>query len=337
MFHIETSGEGATTHVTMVDDEAKTRASVLPNLGFDCYEFVCEISNKIYDILYYEPGFPSPGARVTHHGIPVLAPFPNRIRAGRYGYAGQEFELPRNDHDKNAIHGLAFDRRWRVASGASSEDGAWVLGEFQLSQDLPEALPLWPSDFKLSVTYRLRGRELSSHFRVENTGEGVLPFGLGTHPYFRFPLKPSTPKDACKITVPAEQLVELEETLPTGKMTPVAGDADLRVGRPLGERSFDDVFTGLVAGPDGTISHRIEDTQSRVALEMTHGPEFNFAVVFTPKHGEAVCIEPYTCVTDAINLEGRDDVAFEPGLWHLEPGQRREASIVYSVQTLDDA
>ena len=45
--------------------------------------------------------------------------------------------------------------------------------------------------------------------------------------------------------------------------------------------------------------------------------ELRELVVFTPPHRQAFCIEPYTCITDAINLQQRGTDA---GLQVLPPG-----------------
>jgi aldose 1-epimerase len=42
-------------------------------------------------------------------------------------------------------------------------------------------------------------------------------------------------------------------------------------------------------------------------------------VVYTPAHRQAFCIEPYTCVTDAVNLQAR---GIETGWRVLAPGDR---------------
>ena len=49
-------------------------------------------------------------------------------------------------------------------------------------------LERWPADFRIRVSYEVRGRELVSDIEYENTGDGPLPCGFGTHAYFRLPL-----------------------------------------------------------------------------------------------------------------------------------------------------
>ena len=38
-------------------------------------------------------------------------------------------------------------------------------------------------------------------------------------------------------------------------------------------------------------------------LEIWTTGDFREIVLFTPPHRNAVCVEPYTCVTDAVNLQ----------------------------------
>lgn len=46
------------------------------------------------------------------------------------------------------------------------------------------------------------------------------------------------------------------------------------------------------------------------------GPAFRELVVYTPPNRNAVCLEPYTCATDAVNLQPR---GIDAGWRVLEP------------------
>ena len=49
----------------------------------------------------------------------LLAPWPNRIRDGRYTFEGTAYQLPLTEPGKhNAIHGLSNWSRWRLAERA---------------------------------------------------------------------------------------------------------------------------------------------------------------------------------------------------------------------------
>jgi galactose mutarotase-like enzyme len=47
---------------------------------------------------------------------------------------------------------------------------------------------VYPPDFRLELTHSLQGNTLSVTATVTNTGTDPLPFGLGFHPAFRWPL-----------------------------------------------------------------------------------------------------------------------------------------------------
>ena len=72
------------------------------------------VAGRTLDLLYADPNLFTDG-RPTRSGIPILFPFPNRIRVGRFSWEGKEYQLPLNDSVKqNAIHGFACRRPWRV-------------------------------------------------------------------------------------------------------------------------------------------------------------------------------------------------------------------------------
>jgi aldose 1-epimerase len=330
MQRVESAGEGTGRTIRLVDDQTGSDATIAVGYGFNAFSFRAKIGGRTHDFLWAGEGFPSPTLKASHHGTPILIPFPNRIRGGRFHYGGKHYELPCNERGVNAIHGLAIDQPWRTTGqGASAEEGAWVRGEFQLSKDLPEFVDRWPGDFRTSFTYRLRGATLETIIESKNVSDRAVPFGVGTHPYFRFPLQSGASLADCEIVVPADQEVELIECLPTGAVRPVVPAADLRRGRSFADRTFDDVFTGLRADSDGWVRHYLRDRNAGAELEIAHGREFPFVVVYTPPHRESICIEPYTCVTDAMNLQGS---GLSTGLWDLQPGESRTVRIRYTAR-----
>ena len=91
-------------------------AEVWPALGFNCFSWTIMESGRLLDLLYDDPALFGDG-RPTRSGIPVLFPFPNRIRDGRFIWDGRTYQLPLNDPTKkNAIHGFACRHPWRVVT-----------------------------------------------------------------------------------------------------------------------------------------------------------------------------------------------------------------------------
>src|SRR4051794_1695138 len=88
------------------------RAEVWPAFGCNCFAWQVRRGDDTIDLLYADPqlfGNSSP----TRSGIPILFPFPNRIREGRFTWDGKTYELPCNDPTRsNAIHGFACRHAW---------------------------------------------------------------------------------------------------------------------------------------------------------------------------------------------------------------------------------
>lgn len=284
-------------------------ADVWPALGFNCFSWTIVESGRPLELLYSDPALFGDG-RPTRSGIPVLFPFPNRIRDGRFTWAGRNYQLPLNDPaQKNAIHGFACRHPWRVVASGANATSAWITGQFQASVDAPECIPLWPADYQLTLTIRLGFGSLRLEAEVFNPDTQPLPFGLGYHPYFKLPFAPGDNNDFL-VQVPARSYWPLTESLPGGAPVPVDAARDLQTPRRYGELHLDDVLTDIStsAGADGLRECGIIHGDGKVSLRLFCSPEFRELVVFTPPHRQAFCVEPYTCATDAVNLQapGRD-------------------------------
>lgn len=301
------------TVVTLLDAETGATAQVLTSFGFNCFSFRAMIAgHPPLDVLDSVPGFEFGTERPSRSGIPILFPFPNRIRDGRYSWAGRDYQLPITAEMPHAIHGFCLDRPWRVI--ASGEN--FVTGQFQLSVDAPDRLAYWPADFVIEVDYELLHNRLRANFRINNPGTTDLPWGLGTHPYFKLPLGPGSSVADCTVEAPASHYWELEEAIPTGRILPVDEARDLTQGEYADVLKLDDVLTGVdCAGPQ--FDCVVMDERAGLQVTQTCPPIFREIVAFTPPNRSAICLEPYTCPTDAINLQAR---GIDVGWRTLAPG-----------------
>ena len=311
------------TPITIADETTGAVAAIAPQRGFNCYSFHAPVLGQTVEVLDSEPEFLSGTTRPTRSGIPILFPFPNRIRQGRFSWNGREFAIPGSDPRGNAIHGFCTDRPWRVIRQGPD----FVTGQFQLSVDAPDRLGFWPADFRIEVEYRLVRNRLRASFFILNHGRETLPWGLGTHPYFRAPIGGAGTREACTVEVPASERWELAESLPTGRRLPVEAGKDLRGGVSLAGLDLDEVYTGLgYAGPQ--FDCIVMDERSGIQVTQTCPPIFQEVVAFTPPNRNCVCLEPYTCVTDAVNLHGQ---GIDSGLRALAPGAEFRTWIDISV------
>jgi aldose 1-epimerase len=269
-------------------------AEVWPALGFNVFRWFSGGAER----LYADPELFT-GGRPTRSGVPILFPFPNRIRDGRFSWNGNTYHLPTNDPaQRNAIHGYACRSVWRIVDQGANAEGAWLTGEFRASRDVENwSRALWPADHQMRLTVRLSRGTLRFEATVTNPDTVPLPFGLGYHPYFL--AGPET-----RVECPAARYWPLEANLPSGEPLPVDSARDLNRPRPLGDLTLDDILTALPARPprvDGLIERGTVSANGS-HLRVFASPAFREMVAFTPPHRQAICLEPYTCTTDAINL-----------------------------------
>ena len=317
--------------IELADPESGSSASIAADLGFNCFRFLARLADgRTVSVLSSADNFEEGGQRASHSGIPLLFPYPNRIASGRYSWLQRDYQLPEGsvpyDKSGNAIHGFCIDRPWRTAEISESS----ATGVFRLSIDAPDRLPLWPTDAEISVRYRVVGNCLRSDIRVFNPSDRPLPWGFGTHPYFSVPLSGTSMASQCRVFAPSARVWELNACLPSGAKKDSPANARLNEDPAFGGLTLDDVYTDLTT-PDGTIVCRITDPGAGLTIEQRCSSGFREIVAFTPPWSSSVCLEPYTCLTNAINLQQN---GVDAGLQVLSPGAEWRGWIEIEAGTL---
>jgi aldose 1-epimerase len=315
-----------TLQVIEIKDAASgATARILASLGFNCFSWQPVLADGPREMLWADADFERGDKRPSASGIPLLFPYPGRIGGAAFTFDGRTYQLEPGDAFGNAIHGFVLDRPWRVVEQSASR----VVGEFQASVEDCSILERWPADFRIRVSYEVRGRELVSDIRYENAGSGPLPCGFATHTYFRLPLTEGGDPEQTRVCVPATETWLAEQMLPTGQKGPTTGDIDLAGGGPLAGRKFDTYLTGLRPDADGRIRTRLTDAANGRAVTQSFDKAFTQCIVYTPPHRQAICLEPYTCLPDSYRLR---DAGYETGLQILQPGAAFETSVKLAVE-----
>lgn len=207
----------------------------------------------------------------------VLAPWPNRLRDGRYRFRGNEYRLPVTEPERGtALHGLVLDASWRPIRRS--------LHGLTLCHVLQPTLG-YPFKLRLEVTYALTPAGLAVTLHAANLGTGSAPFGAGFHPCL---------VDGV-LQIPARTFVPVDERLlPTGAPKPATGI----------DGTLDTCFGDLRRDKRGLARVRV----GLVTLWMDR--QFDYVHVYTADGG--VAVEPMTCPPDALN-SGDGLVVLEPG------------------------
>lgn len=252
-----------------------------------------------------------------HFGMPMLIP-PGRIRGGHFEYEGRKYQFDRNTAGDNHIHGLHRTQPWRVSDIEEDEEGCAVTTEF-LTADDPNWMRQFPAPMRLEVTMRLQGARLTQHFKVTHLGDQPVPFGIGYHTWFLLDGQP----EEWTLKLPVDAVYGLDQDLlTTGEVLPLGPLEQLNEGLNLQGTNFDTLFRIGQGQPAVATLMRSDG----YGLQYSADPQFyKHWVLYTKGDAkEFLCIEPYTWLPNAPNLDAGPDVT---GLIRLEPGQAVEMDL----------
>jgi aldose 1-epimerase len=255
-------------------------------------------------------GYPAGTVPAARRGG-VLLPWPNRLRGGRWRWAGRDLQLDVvSEQSPNAVHGLVTAQPWAVL--ARSGDAVTV-------GTVVEPRAGYPFRLAAAVDYALTPDRLSVTVRVRNEADTDAPLGVGMHPYFavgggRVDELPEGAVDDAEVTIPARTAMVTEGGLPTGESRPFDG----ALGR-IGDRVIDVPLTDLVRDDDGWARAHLRGAAG--SLEIAVDGAWSWLQIFSAdtlpagQRRRSLAVEPMTCPPNAL-ADGTDLVVLAPaGTW----------------------
>lgn len=242
----------------------------------------------------------------------VLAPWPNRIADGRYGFHGRTHQLDINEPERQtALHGLVCWVRFDLVEQTATT----VTLRHRL---VPQ--PGYPFQLDISVRYSLGDDGLTCTVTARNSGASPAPYGTAPHPYL---LGGEGPVDDWSLLLPADEVLEVtpDRLLPIKRVPVDGGELDFRAAPRIGTLQLDHAFTRLRPGSDGLVCVRVMQDES-TGVECVWDPEIlpwvqaHTADLPDPEESRrGLALEPMTCPPDAFN-SGDDLVVLEPDTEH---------------------
>lgn len=205
---------------------------------------------------------------------PTLFPIIGRFLSDTY-YVGDKAYFM-------TLNGIAMDENFRCVSVTENQ------AVFQLAAT-NRTRASYPFEFCLTVTYTVEGDRLTVGYVVENKGDTPMPFGIGCHTAYRWPLFDGDEPDSYRLRF--EQEESIESFNPFGWRQPfVQGKV-----RPLSH----DLFANYTRSMTNIRSEWIEfgsDAHNRGVR--IHRSQFPFLAMWTQPDPEAalVCLEPCTSI-----------------------------------------
>jgi len=232
-------------------------------------------------------------------GLPLLAPWANRLSERSYRSAGVSADLRDADlsTDPNGlpIHGTMWGETWQIESFSARGRAARLRATFDYSR--ADLLTAFPFPHRVVAEIDIDGRSLSVSTSITPIEDRAVPVSFGFHPYLRLP---RGRRSSWRLLLPEREHLELDDrSIPTGRRVREASERE-----SIGARTFDDLYALRDVRELG-----IEGGGRRLSIRFDDG--YPYAQVFAPPDASFVCLEPMTASTDAL-VRG-DCVSVEPG------------------------
>ncbi len=227
----------------------------------------------------------------------VMAPWTNRLDAGRWTYQDKVREFKINiPEQNNANHGMLLETDYEVL--AQGEDSITLGAKIAATE-------FYPFEVQTSVTYELCDNGITVTHSAENFSKDPAPYAVGSHPYFKFSLA-NTDDLFLKLAASTVTLVD-DRQIPIGELPTANSKYDLRAGRRVADLDLDENFTDLEFDEAGK-AHTYLLTAEGKGLDIWQDSHFKNVVLFTPDFFPsadgpvwAVAIEPSTTAPNAFN------------------------------------
>jgi galactose mutarotase-like enzyme len=236
-------------------------------------------------------------ARGSAFGIPLLAPWANRLDGLRYGQVELDPAAVKLDANGLPKDGVMAGRAWETVSATDSRLVAAFASD-------PAVLRAFPFPHRYRVTVELTEQTLSVTTELSATGVVAVPVAFGWHPLFTLP---GVAREDYEIVVPGVRESVLDARgIPTGATQLPSGD--------LADTEFREIAGDFVLRGGGQ------------TIAVSFGaPSYPVGHVWSPPGEPFIAWEPMTAPTNAL-VSG-------DGLRHVAPGATFAAtfSVSYSA------
>ena len=238
-----------------------------------------------------------------HYSAPVLFPIISGLPGDELQHAGERYGIP--------SHGFARRTEWAVTGPARFELAASEATRAQ-----------YPFEFRLVMEFTVDDALTVTH-TVHNDGSEALPYLLGGHPAFTWPLPGATGEHTVSWGEGGETMRQAVGGLRPGRIPSPAIDGTLTLQKSFFAEDallFDDLAPRAVtfsAPGAARLTLRYDDFTVLGIWSKSQGAPF-------------VCLEPWTGYPAPQSFDG--DITTLPGIELLPPGQSREYSYSITIE-----
>jgi aldose 1-epimerase len=314
--------------VQLRDTRTDTTVSVMTSVS-NAYEMVVKGQNIIRMPFATVDDF---RARPGLNGIPLLAPFANRLDEQAFYANGQKYNFDMelgNVRGAIPIHGyLSGAKDWKLVEAKADGKSAWVTTKLDFYRN-PQWMKQFPFAHTLEMTYRLADGVLEVKTVIENLSVEPMPVAIGFHPYFQ--LTDSTREDWVLSIGAKTHWLLAENKIPTGQTEPADKFFTDRKAAALKDLDLDHVFGDLERDAQGRAVMSVKGKTQQ--LDVLLGPNYRSIVLYSPNpanargggggrgagRGGPPAAAPPTPSAATIPLTGAKDTVTNRGFIAIEP------------------
>ena len=268
--------------VQLRDAKTDTTVSVMTSVS-NAYEMVVKGQNLIRMTFATVDEF---RARPGLNGIPLLAPFANRLDEMAFYANGKKYNFDTelgNVRGPIPIHGyLSGAKDWKMVEAKADANAAWVTNQLDFYRN-PQWMQQFPFAHTLTMTYRLQDGGLEVRTRIDNLSVEPMPVAIGFHPYFQ--LTDST-REEWTLSIGAKtHWLLAQNKIPTGETEPIEKMFPNRQAVPLKDFDLDDVYSDLDRDGQGRAVMSVNGKNQQ--LDVVLGPNYKSIVLYSPNPANA--------------------------------------------------
>ena len=257
--------------IELADATAQMNVVIVPAMGN-----AWKIQVKGKDLVRTSPTLEQFKAQPGYNGMPLLAPFANRLDQTAFYANGKKYNFDVEiGNVRGPIPGTGFYDRsqqvWQLIEFKSDARGAWVTCKLDFYKN-PIYMKQWPFAHTITITYRVSEGALEVRTRLDNMSAEPMPAVIGYHPIYELP---DGNRDDWTVSLDAKtHWIEIPQRIPTGETQPIENffGSDRTKIELKKYGLIDDLFTDLVRDANGRATMKL----------MYNGKELH--VLFGPKY-----------------------------------------------------
>jgi aldose 1-epimerase len=221
-------------------------------------------------------------ARPGFNGMPILAPFANRLDETAFYANGRKYNF---DLEIGNVRGpipstgyVNGSKAWQLVEAKADQRSAWVTSRLDFYKN-PLYMAQFPFAHTITMTYRVSDGALEVHTRLDNLSTEPMPVVIGYHPIFELP--EGTRNDWTVSLDAKTHWIEIPQRLPTGETQPIESffGSDRTAIQLKKYALIDDVFTDLIRDANGRATMKL--IYNGKELHVSLGPNYKTVLAWS--------------------------------------------------------